>query len=145
MNTRNLGWIAALALCAMGSAHALENAGAVKATPLLKSTTSWDGKPLQYPAGQAEVSMLRVEIAVGGETGWHLHPVPNVGIVMQGTLEVSLKDGRTKRLGPGEALPEVVDTLHNGRNVGPDPVHLIVFYAGAVGTSLTVREADKAR
>jgi hypothetical protein len=44
------------------------------------------------------------------------------------------------RLGPGDALAEVVDTLHNGRNAGSVPVRLVVIYAGAVGNTLTVRE-----
>ena len=113
-------------------------------TQLLKTTTSWDGKPIVYPKGDPEVTMLKVEFAPGAETGWHLHPVPSFGYVLQGTLEVTLKDGRVKRLEAGQPLPEVFDTLHNGRNVGADTVKLIVFYAGAVGVPITVKE-DQAK
>ena len=81
-----------------------------------------------------------IEIALGGETGWHLHPVPSFGMVLEGELEVQLKNGDVKRLKPGEALAEVVNTLHNGRNVGSVPVKLVVFYAGAVGQKLTIKE-----
>lgn len=56
-------------------------------------------------------------------------------------LEVTLQDGRSKRLHTGEALAEVVDTAHNGRNVGDGPLRLVVFYAGAAGHPLTVKEA----
>ena len=80
-----------------------------------------------------------IEIAPGASTGWHAHPVPSFAMVLEGTLEVTLKDGRTKRIGASEALFEVVDTLHNGRNVGKGPVKLVVFYAGAVGVPLTVK------
>ena len=59
-------------------ALALEPNAQLKATPLLKTTTSWDGKPLVWPAGQAEVTALLIEIAPGGETGWHRHSVPSV-------------------------------------------------------------------
>jgi quercetin dioxygenase-like cupin family protein len=120
-------------------ALALEVTPAIKVTPLVKSTTSWNGKPVVYPQGQAEISGMVIEIAPGAETGWHGHPVPSFGMVLEGTLEVTLKDGQKKRVGPGEGLVEVVDTLHNGRNVGALPVKLIVFYAGAVGTALTFK------
>lgn len=80
-----------------------------------------------------------VEIAPGAETGWHMHPVPSIGWMLQGSLDVSLKDGQIKHLHAGDALAEVVDTLHNGRNVGNDPVKIIVFYAGAVGSAVTVK------
>ncbi|HET7598268.1 MAG TPA: cupin domain-containing protein [Burkholderiales bacterium] len=134
-------WIAAFAL-AFGvalEAQALEETPAVKVTPLVKSTTSWNGKRVAYPRGEAEITGMVIEIAPGAETGWHAHPVPSFGMVLQGTLEVSLKDGRRKRIGAGEGLIEVVDTLHNGRNVGTEPVKIVVFYAGAVGMPLTVK------
>jgi hypothetical protein len=48
-----------------------------------------------------------------------------------------------KRLEAGDALAEVVNTTHNGRNVGDVPVRLVVFYAGAAGQGLTSsRRAD---
>lgn len=134
-------WIAAFAL-AFGvalAAQAFEETAAVKVTPLVKSTTSWNGKRVAYPQGEAEITGMVIEIAPGAETGWHAHPVPSFGMVLQGTLEVSLKDGRRKRIGAGEGLIEVVDTLHNGRNVGNEPVKIVVFYAGAVGMPLTVK------
>jgi quercetin dioxygenase-like cupin family protein len=53
-------------------------------------------------------------------------------VLLEGTLEVSLADGKKKLLQPGEALAEVIATAHNGRNVGKTPLKLIVFYAGAV-------------
>ena len=111
--------------------QAIEQTKAVKVSTVLKTQTSWDGQPLQYPAGEAEVTGMLIEIAPGGETGWHLHPVPSFGMVLQGILEVSLKDGRKKRMKTGDALAEVVNTAHNGRSVGTEPVKLVVFYAGS--------------
>lgn len=92
-----------------------------------------------YPAGQAQITGLMIEIAPGADTGWHQHPAPFFGVVTQGTLEVTLKDGKVKHLQAGDALLEVVDTDHIGRNVGDVPVKIIVFYAGAVGQVLTVK------
>jgi quercetin dioxygenase-like cupin family protein len=117
------------------SAHtfALEPNAAVKVTPLLKTSTSWDGQPIVYPKGKAEITAMRVEIAPGAETGWHKHKVPSFAVMLEGSLEVSLKDGRVKRLEAGDVLTEVVNTLHTGRNVGNTPVRLVVFYAGIEG------------
>lgn len=123
--------------------QAIEATKAVKVTPVLKTQTSWDGQPLQYPAGDAEVTGMLIEIAPGGETGWHLHPVPSFGMVLEGELEVTLKDGRHNRLKAGDALAEVVNTAHNGRNVGTVPLKLVVFYAGSKGQPLSEKIAIK--
>jgi quercetin dioxygenase-like cupin family protein len=123
-------------------AQAIEPSQTVKVTQLLKTTQTWNGTPIRYPEGQAEITGVMIEIAPGGETNWHEHPVPSFGIVLEGMLEVSLTDGRKKLIKAGEALAEVVATAHNGRNVGSTPLKLIAFYAGAVDTSLTVPRPD---
>jgi quercetin dioxygenase-like cupin family protein len=142
MKSRAFFFSFALALWFPACALALEVTPAIKVTPLIKSTTSWNGKPIVYPQGEAEISGMVIEIAHGAETGWHGHPVPSFAMVLEGTLEVTLTDGRKKRMGPGEGLVEVVDTLHNGRNVGTGPVKLVVFYAGAVGKALTFKPKE---
>lgn len=114
----------------------------VKATQFLKTSQSWNQQPLTYPGGVPEVTGLTIEIAPGAETGWHLHPVPCVAVILQGSLEVALKDGQVKHLEAGEALAEVVNTLHNGRNVGKVPVKLAVFFIGVQGQPLTVKEVS---
>ena len=131
---------AALALLACAPVFALDQSAAVKVSTILKADSSWDGKALAYPAGKAEVTGMLIEIAPGAETGWHQHSVPSFAAVLEGELEVRLKDGSLKRVGPGQALAEVVNTLHNGRNVGSVPVRLVVFYVGAAGSTLTVKE-----
>lgn len=133
-------------LCVIGillfqqPAFCLEQSANIKVTPLLKTETSWDGKPIVYPEGKAEITGMMVEIAPGGETGWHLHEVPSFGMLLEGELEVTLKDGSVKHLKAGDALVEVVNTLHNGRNTGATPAKIVVFYAGAVGKQLTIKE-----
>src|SRR5690348_6972583 len=44
------------------AAHAIEPSATVKVTPLLKTTQSWNGAPIAYPEGQAEISALMIEI-----------------------------------------------------------------------------------
>ena len=129
-----------LAVIFQQEAASLEQSASIKISTVLKVESSWDGKPIVYPQGKAEITGMVIEIAPGGETGWHLHPVPSFGMVLEGELEVQLRNGEVKRLKSGEALAEVVNTLHNGRNVGSVPVKLVVFYAGAVGQKLSVKE-----
>ncbi len=124
-----------------GGAAALDPTATVAVTPLLKTTTSWNGQSLTYPPGPAEITGLHLEIAPGGETGWHQHNVPSFAVMLEGTLEVTLKDGQVKRLQAGDALAEVVNTPHNGRNVGTTSVKLVVFYTGTAGQALTRKES----
>lgn len=131
---------AVVSLCLPLAAFALDQGASVKVIPLLKTGESWNGAAIVYPEGKAEITALWVEIAPGGETGWHRHAVPSFAVLMEGTLEVSLKDGRVKRLQAGEALAEVINTAHNGRNIGDTPVKLVVFYAGAAGQAPTSKE-----
>lgn len=135
-----LGALAALTLAL--PALAIEATSAVRVTPLLRTAQSWDGKPIAYPGGAGEAVMLIVEIAPGGQTGWHEHGVPSFAYVLQGELEVSLADGRKNRLVAGDALAEVVGVLHNGRAVGETPVRLVVFYAAGDGRPLTVAHPE---
>ena len=132
-----------LLLCSL-NALALYANEHVSVTPLLKTTSSWNGAAVAYPTGDAELVSLFVEIAPGGETGWHLHTVPSVAIMLEGEIEVHLKDGQVKRVKQGEALAEVVHTLHNGKNIGTVPARMAVFYAGSTGAQLTLTEAEAA-
>lgn len=131
--------LTALTLTLQPGAYSLEPSASVKASLVLRTASSWNGTALKYPEGQAEITGTVIEIAPGGETGWHLHTVPSFALVLEGELEVQLRNGATQRLQPGEAFAEVVNTLHNGRNVGPVPVKLVVFYAGSVGQTITVK------
>lgn len=123
---------------------ALEPSAQVQVTPVLKTQSSWDGNSIAYPEGTAEVTVVEVELAPGGETGWHMHPVPSVGMLLEGQIEVEFRDGDSKTLQAGEAAAEVVNIYHNGRNTGDVPARMIIFYAGADGTPLTITEASAA-
>lgn len=118
-----------------GPAHA----GAVSEV-LLKSTTSWDGKAYAaYPAGQPEMTVLKITIPPKTSLPWHHHPVLNAAYVVSGQLTVEKQEnGEKKLLGPGQVLPEMVGSIHRGTS-GDEPVVLIVFYAGAQGTPLTIK------
>jgi len=131
-----------MALCCPITASALDENPVLTITPLLKTTTSWDGKPIVYPKGQSEVTALIVEIAPGGETGWHEHPVPALGYILEGDLELKLAGGAVKVLHQGDVVPESVDVLHNGRNIGEEPLKILAFFIGAVDSKLSVAHPE---
>ncbi len=62
----------------------------------------------------------------------------NAAVILQGTLELKLKDGSQKIYQKGDALIEVVNTIHAGKALGTKDVDLIVFYAGEEAMPTTV-------
>jgi len=113
---------------------------AVRVDPLAKSVASWNGALMPaYPAGQPEVTILRVRIASGARLPMHKHPVINAGVVLAGELTVVTEKGQTLHLKAGDPIIEVVEQWHYGHNQGADPVELIIFYAGVQGQPITVK------
>lgn len=111
----------------------------VKATLILKTTTTTGHYPVKYLNTQSpEITVMKVEIKPGAETGWHSHPVPLYAYVMEGNLTVEIRGGRTYHFTAGDPIVEVVNIPHNGKNLGTTPVVLIAFYTGEIGTPNTV-------
>jgi quercetin dioxygenase-like cupin family protein len=99
--------------------------------PLLKATRTVIGQRLIYPRkGTPAIESMIVEIAPGGESGWHLHPYPTYVYVLQGTLHVELEGGRRHKIGRGRAALEVTRSWHNAKNRGKRPLKLLMVYAG---------------
>lgn len=111
------------------------------AEPLLQSTRSWDGGAIAYPDGNAEITAILLRLEEGAQPAFHCHPVPTMGYVLSGRAVIETADGKTHAIGPGEALVEVMDTVHRGRAVG-GPAEIVVFYAGAEGVPVTVFPQD---
>lgn len=111
---------------------------APRSTTLLSTETTWNAAPIHYQCDvRPKVTAVKVEIPAGEATAWHSHPVGNYAYVLAGTLELELKDGTRHRFAAGEAFAEVVDTVHRGRAVGPEPVVLVVWYTGAADRPFT--------
>jgi len=121
-----------------GDAAAGEATG-VAVERLAKTTMSWDGGALpNYATSTPEISILRIRIAPGVQLPMHNHPVINAGVLLSGQLTVVTEDNKTLHLKAGQAIVEVVNKWHSGKNEGDDVAEIIVFYAGAIGTPLTV-------
>ncbi len=143
MKLLNATALIAAVLSLHSAAFAIEPSADIKVTTMLKTQTSWDGNPIVYPTGNPEVTGMTIEIAPGKETGWHLHPANSFGVLLEGELVITLKNGSSKTLKAGDALAEVANTLHNGRNVGTVPAKIIVFYVGEVGQQLSIKESGQ--
>ena len=121
------------------AAVAGDYASGVDASLILKTTTTTGSYPAKYlNTDKPEITVMKVEINPGSETGWHIHPVPLYAYVLEGDLTVEAKGGKTYRFAAGDALVEFVNVPHNGKNLGTLPVVLIVFYTGEIGMPNTV-------
>lgn len=108
---------------------------------LIKTGLTADGRKIAYPVtDQPEVTALTVELAPGAETGWHKHTIPVYGYVLSGAIDVELEGGKTCQYKAGDAIIEVVNTFHNGRNRGLVPVSLVVFYTGIQGVPNVIKK-----
>lgn len=137
---KRIVWALCLALALVGTGRAQEAEG-IQAAVLAKATTSWDGTVLPgYPKGQPEVTILRIKIPPKVKLPLHEHPVINAGVLLRGALTVVTTDHRTLHLKAGDAIVEVVDKWHYGINEGDVPAEIVVFYAGAAGLPITVKE-----
>ena len=108
---------------------------------LLKTTSTWDNteyKKLKIKTPEATV--LKIIINVGEELPMHKHDLVNIAYVKKGTLTVVTEDNKEITLLEGDVLPEVVGKYHYGKNMGNEPVELIVFYIGQKGTPLSVNK-----
>ena len=115
----------------------------VKATELLRGARSWDGAEMpDYPVGRPELVAMRYEFPAGEKLGWHHHDVMNYGFVAQGELTIVDVNGNEKVFRAGEALIEMVDTIHRGENRGSEPVVLYMFYVSQPGLPLSVQHPE---
>jgi quercetin dioxygenase-like cupin family protein len=129
-------------LCLVGNALARDTHGTSVET-LARATTSWDGARLPaYPAGQPEVTLLRIRIPPGAELPLHRHPVINAGLMLRGELTVVTETGEKLRLQTGDAIIELVNTRHYGKNEGHETAEIVVFYAGSAGQPITEKEPE---
>ena len=131
-------FIASLAAMVIGSAVADKT---ITSQTLCCSTVSWDGTCLPaYGAGQPEITIKRITIPPGVSLPMHKHPVINAGVLLRGTLAVESDEGKKLILNAGDSIVELVDRWHRGTNEGEEPAEILVFYAGTVGTPLTVKK-----
>lgn len=110
-----------------------------KSTTLLQTSKTAIDQDFRYPHQNAEVTALLVEIAPGGQTGRHMHPVPEVACVLDGAVTVAIDGHGEKVYRAGDCLVEAVNTWHNGMNKGTRPVKILAVFVGEKGKANVVR------
>ena len=121
----------------------MEKIFTVQTTELIRTSQSWDGVDLpDYLVGKPEIVGIKYEIPAGEKLGWHDHPVMNFGIMVEGELTIVSIDGKEKTLHEGEAVVEMVGTIHHGENRGTKPVVLYMFYLSQEGLPLSVQHPE---
>lgn len=137
------GTVAVVTACEKANAQNENPASAVKSTELIRTSQSWDGVDLpDYLQGRPELVAVKYEFPVGQKLGWHHHPVINYGVLMQGELTIIGQDGKEKVVHEGEAVVEMVNTIHHGENRGTKPVILYMFYLSQKGLPLAVQHPE---
>lgn len=115
----------------------------VRSTELIRTSQSWDGEELpDYLQGRPELVAVKYEFPAGQKLGWHHHPVMNYGILVQGELTIIGQDGKEKVVHEGEAVVEMVNTIHHGENRGDKPVILYMFYLSQEDLPLAVQHPE---
>lgn len=133
-----------VSLTSCREAHADDNPiPAVTSKELIRTSQSWDGVELpDYLQGRPELVAVKYEFPAGQKLGWHHHPVMNYGILVQGELTIIGRDGKEKTVHEGEAVVEMVNTIHHGENRGTKPVILYMFYLSQKDLPLAVQHPE---
>ena len=121
-----------------------ENAtAAVRSTEIVRTSRSWDGAEMpDYLVGRPELVVMKYEFPAGKKLGWHHHPVMNYGILVQGELTIIGQDGSEKTVHEGEAVVEMVNTIHHGENRGSKTAILYMFYLSQKDMPLSVQHPE---
>ena len=112
----------------------------VETTELFRTSRSWDGAELpDYPKGRPELVAVKYVFPAGKKLGWHHHDVMNCGVLVQGELTIVAQDGTEKVVHEGEAVVEMVGTIHHGENRGEKPAILYMFYLSQKDVPLSIQ------
>ncbi len=115
----------------------------VESTELIRTSQSWDGVELpDYFQGRPELVAVKYVFPPGQKLGWHHHVAMNYGVLTQGELTIIGQDGKTKVVHEGEAVVEMVGTIHHGENKGTKPVILYMFYLSQKDMPLAVQHPE---
>lgn len=135
------GTVAVVTACEKANANNENPADQVQSIELIRTNQSWDGVELpEYLEGKPELVAVKYVFPANKKLGWHHHPVMNYGILVQGELTIIGQDGKMRVVHEGEAVVEMVNTIHHGENRGSKPAILYMFYLSQKDLPLAVTE-----
>jgi len=112
---------------------------------VLSTNTTVTGQRVRYPSGRAHVTAQEITLEPEQETGWHTHPVPVIGYILEGELTVDYGAKGQKVYHKGDGFVEALNQPHNGRNTGQEPVKILAVVAGAQGVKAAVMVSPPAQ
>lgn len=87
----------------------------------------------------------QITIAPGGSTGWHWHPGQVSGVIREGTMTHYAANCSVDGTYPaGSPVTEAVgpNHVHQGVNLGPDPLVMWINYVEPAGGPLSIDAPD---
>ena len=113
---------------------------------VLSTGSTVTGEPIRYPSGApALITAMEIMLQSGQQTGWHTHPVPLFGYVLEGELTVDYGAKGQRVYRKGDALAEAMNQAHNGRNAGQNTVKILAVFIGIEGLQGSVPALPPAR
>jgi quercetin dioxygenase-like cupin family protein len=94
--------------------------------------TATDGV-IRYPSGPAHITAIEITLLPGQETGWHQHPVPIFGYILEGELTVDYGPHGPRTYRKGDGFIEAIGEVHEGRNASQQPVKILAVVIGQDG------------
>ena len=123
--------LAATAIVAIAGATAAVRAK--QAQPTFTRTMLQD-QPLSIKDRHAVMS--RSEFQPGASSGRHTHPGEELGLVLEGSLELTIEGKAPQRLKAGDVIFMPPNTIHDAKNVGTGPLRVVSTYILEVGKPL---------
>ena len=106
----------------------------VKRTPIVKHNISPD-------KNVTSVSVVRIDYEPAQHTGRHIHPMPVVGYVLEGSFVVKIAGGEPIHYSAGQSIYEPADTIIEqfDNDSSTQPAVLIAHYLAGPGQTEPVR------
>jgi quercetin dioxygenase-like cupin family protein len=124
----------AAALCALGLAAALPALAQKAAAPSALKRTEVYRADVAAPNHEAVV--VKAELAAGGHAGRHTHPGDEISYVADGDATLLVDGEAPRKLKAGEAFVVKAGKVHDLRNDGSAPAHLLGVYVVEKGKPL---------
>ena len=95
------------------------------AAPTIKRTEVYKGP---VAAADHEAVLMKIELPAGGLAPRHTHPGDEVSYVTGGEIDITIDGQAPVRLKAGQGFSIPAGKVHQARNPGTAPVHLIGTY-----------------
>jgi quercetin dioxygenase-like cupin family protein len=74
------------------------------------------------------IVQVRTEIPFGVSSGWHIHPGEEVGYIVEGSVQMEIKDQATLLLQAGDGFLIPPGVAHNALDLGPGVGQMLSTY-----------------